>query len=114
VTRADDTRILVSTVTEFDRRGWGEGGHDLHWWCSSSPEAHVGSEPMYLNYAPELTALIGQAAYTELARLCAMRLAQGLVAVHPATAAAGQSAAAGQPAGAATEGQPPTGGTAAS
>ncbi|HEX8305458.1 MAG TPA: hypothetical protein VF612_11320 [Jatrophihabitans sp.] len=90
VTRADDTRILVSTVTEFDRRGWGEGGHDLHWWCTSSPEAHVGSEPMYLNYAPELTALIGQAAYTELARLCALRLAQGLVAVHPATAAAGQ------------------------
>jgi hypothetical protein len=87
VDRPDDTRILVSTVTEFDRRGWGEGGHDLHWWCTSSPEAHVGGEPLYLSYAPELTALLGQAAYQELARLCALRLAQGLVAVHPATAA---------------------------
>ena len=24
-----------STIAEFDRRGWGEGGHDLHWWCTS-------------------------------------------------------------------------------
>jgi hypothetical protein len=93
VTRADDTQVLVSTVTEFDRRGWGEGGHDLHWWCTSSPEAHTGSEPLYVSYAAELTALIGQPAYTELARLCALRLAQGLVAVHPATVAAGQSPA---------------------
>jgi hypothetical protein len=85
VTRADDTKILVSTVTEFDRRGWGEGGHDLYWYCTSAPEAHVGGEPLYLSYGPEIAALIGQAAYTELSRLCARRLAQGLVAEHPAT-----------------------------
>ena len=60
-------------VTEFDRRGWGEGGHDLHWWCTSSPDAHVGGEPMYLSYGPELTALIGEPAYDELAELCAAR-----------------------------------------
>ena len=88
VTRPDETQILVSTVTEFDRRGWGEGGHDLHWYCTSSPDAHVGSEPLYLSYGPELAALIGQAAYRELCRLCERRLAQGLVAPHPATVAA--------------------------
>ena len=27
--RPDGTKILVTTLTEFDRRGWGEGGHDL-------------------------------------------------------------------------------------
>jgi hypothetical protein len=90
VDRPDDTRILVSTLTEFDRRGWGEGGHDLDWYCTSSPEAHVGGEPMYLSYGPELTALIGEPAYAELAALCARRLELGLVAVHPATAAAQQ------------------------
>jgi len=90
VTRADETKILVSTLTEFDRRSWGEGGHDLHWWCTSSPEAHIGSEPLYLSYGPEITALIGQPAYTELARLCEQRLAQGLIAPHPATVAAQQ------------------------
>jgi hypothetical protein len=85
VDRPDDTKILVSTVTEFDRRGWGEGGADLHWYCTTSPEAHVGREPMYVSYAPELIALIGEKAYDELARLCAKRVELGLVAVHPAT-----------------------------
>jgi len=88
VERPDGTRVLLSTVAEFDRRGWGEGGHDLHWWCTSSPEAHVGGEALYVSYRPELIALIGQPAYDELARVCAERLELGLVAVHPATAAA--------------------------
>lgn len=88
VDRPDGTRVLVSTVAEFDRRGWGEGGHDLDWYCTSSPEAHVGGEPMYQSYGPELVALIGQSAYDELARVCADRLKLGLVAVHPATEAA--------------------------
>ncbi len=88
VDRPDDTRILRSTIGEYDRRGWGEGGHDLHWYCTSSPEAHVGREPMYVSYAAELVALIGQRAYDELAKICAKRLELGLVAVHPATAIA--------------------------
>jgi hypothetical protein len=92
VERADETEILVSTVSEFDRRGWGEGGHDLNWWCTSSPEAHIGGEPLYISYAPELIALIGEPAYDELARVCADRLKLGLVAVHPATALADSTA----------------------
>ncbi len=85
IDRPDGTRILRSTLAEFDRRGWGEGGHDLDWYCTSSPEAHVGGEPMYVSYSPELIALIGDKAYEELASICAKRLELGLVAVHPAT-----------------------------
>jgi hypothetical protein len=85
VDRPDSTRILRTSIAEFDRRGWGEGGHDLDWYCTSAPEAHVGGEAMYLSYGPELVALIGQAAYDELARICAERLERGLVAEHPAT-----------------------------
>ncbi|PZS25704.1 MAG: hypothetical protein DLM59_19755 [Pseudonocardiales bacterium] len=88
VKRPDGTEVLVSTVTEFDRRGWGEGGQDLHWWCTSSPEAHVAKERLYQSYAPELTALIGAAAYAELARLCTARSRRGMIAPHPATVAA--------------------------
>ncbi|MFI7076837.1 hypothetical protein ACIBO1_06045 [Micromonospora sp. NPDC049903] len=84
VKRPDNTKVLVSTLAEFDRRGWGAGGHDLDWWCTSSTDAHVGSEPMYLSYGPELTALVGAAAYARLAELCAARIRQGLVAPHPA------------------------------
>ena len=88
IDRPDGTKVLCSTIAEFDRRGWGEGGHDLDWYCTSSPEAHVGGEPMYVSYAPELTALVGEKAYDELAAVCANRLRLGLVAVHPATAQA--------------------------
>jgi hypothetical protein len=88
IKRPDGTRMLLSVLGEFDRRGWGEGGHDLHWWCTSSPEAHVGTQPMYREYGPELTALIGARAYAKLAELCAARTELGLVAVHPATAEA--------------------------
>ena len=61
VDRPDGTRVLVSTVTEFDRRSWGEGGHDLHWWCTSSPEAHVGGErALRLVRRRSSTALLGE------------------------------------------------------
>jgi hypothetical protein len=82
--RPDGTRILETSITEFDRRGWGAGGHDLDWWCTSSPEARVDRTPVYVSYGPELIALIGQPAYEELARLCAARARKGLVAPHPA------------------------------
>jgi hypothetical protein len=86
ITRPDGSKILLTVLAEFDRRGWGEGGHDLHWWCTSSPQAHTAGEAMYRSYAPELTALIGGKAYDVLAELCAARERGGLVAVHPATA----------------------------
>jgi hypothetical protein len=84
VDRPDETRVLVTSIGEFDRRGWGPGGADLHWWCTSSPDAHVGAEPLYLSYGPELVALIGQPAYDELVRLCALRAA-GSPPRHPAS-----------------------------
>ena len=59
VDRPDGTRVLVTTIGEFDRRGWGPGGHDLHWWCTGSPAAHVSPEPLVDTYAAELTALLG-------------------------------------------------------
>ena len=85
VTRPDEVEVLVTTIGEFDRRAWGPGGADLHWWCTSSPDAHVGAEPLYVTYAAELTALLGAAAYAELRRLTELRLDQGMIAPHPAS-----------------------------
>jgi hypothetical protein len=107
VTRPDGTKILLSVIGEFDRRGWGEGGHDLHWWCTSSPEAHVGVQPMYLEYGPELIALIGKRAYEKLAEMCAERQAAGLVAPHPATVAAQAAAANAETAAKPAKSHPP-------
>jgi hypothetical protein len=85
VTRPDETKVLVSGITEFDRRAWGAGGHELHWWCTSSADAHVNADPVYISYAPELKALLGELAYAELARMCKEREARGLIARHPAS-----------------------------
>jgi hypothetical protein len=85
VDRPDGTRILQTTIGEFDRRGWGSGGHDLHWWCTGSPIAHVSPEPLVETYGPELTALIGEAAYAELRRLAESALDRGPIAPHPAS-----------------------------
>ncbi|HLZ37694.1 MAG TPA: hypothetical protein VKP64_08030 [Mycobacteriales bacterium] len=85
VERADKTRVLVVTIGEYDRRGWGAGGHDLTWWCTGSPAAHRAAEPLFLSYRAELTALMGEAAYAELARLCDRRMvAPAPPAPHPA------------------------------
>lgn len=85
VDRPDGVQILKTTITEYDRRGWGEGGDDLAWYCSGSPDAHVGERQVWQSYGPELTELLGRRAYDELARLCRRRAGLGLIAVHPAT-----------------------------
>jgi len=85
VERADDTSYLEITIGEYDRRGWGLGGHDLDWYCSGNTEAHVGVEPVYVTNAPELTELMGSAAYAELARHCEAHLrSRSALALHPA------------------------------
>ena len=90
VERPDETKVLVTSIGEFDRRGWGPGGHDLHWWCTGSPAAHVGADPLYLSYGPELVALLGQPAYDALRALCETAVLGA--AEHPATVAARQAA----------------------
>ena len=47
VERPDGTEVLTIVIGEYDRRGWGPGGHDLDWYCTGNTEAHVGAEPVY-------------------------------------------------------------------
>jgi hypothetical protein len=91
VDRPDGTEYLEITVTEYDRRGWGPGGHDLSWYCTGNTEAHVGAEPVFRSNHDELVELMGEAAYAELVRHCEQRLAaRDTTATHPATVRAGQ------------------------
>lgn len=82
----DGEQLLYVTIGEYDRRGWGPGGHDLHWWCTSAPSAHGAGKAVYESYRPELVELMGQAGYERLAELCAARTASQLplLAPHPA------------------------------
>ena len=82
---ADGTSYTEVSIGEYDRRGWGPGGHDLDWYCSGNTEAHVGAEPVYVSNGPELVELMGRKAYDELVRLCEAHLrSRSALAIHPA------------------------------
>ena len=81
----DGTSYTEVSIGEYDRRGWGPGGHDLDWYCSGNTEAHVGAEPVYVSNGPELTELMGRQAYDELVRLCEAHLrSRSELTIHPA------------------------------
>ena len=75
VERPDQTTYTEVAIGEYDRRGWGPGGHDLDWYCSSSTEAHDAADPVYLTHRAELVALMGAGAYAELVGHCEDHLA---------------------------------------
>ncbi|ABS02097.1 hypothetical protein [Kineococcus radiotolerans] len=70
VTRGDGSTYLEVSIGEYDRRGWGEGGHDLDWYCTGNPAAHVGTRPVFRSCENELREMIGDRPYEELARHC--------------------------------------------
>ena len=81
----DGTTYLEISIGEYDRRGWGAGGHDLDWYCSGNTEAHVAVEPLYVTSAPELIELMGQEAYDELVVHCEAHVrSRSQLALHPA------------------------------
>ncbi len=85
VERPDDTSYTEVTITEYDRRGWGSGGHDLDWYCSGNTEAHVAVEPLYVTNEPELVELMGRPAYDALVGHCEAHLrSRSALALHPA------------------------------
>jgi hypothetical protein len=82
----DGSQYLEVTIGEYDRRGWGPGGHDLDWYCSGNTEAHVATDPVYISSEAELVELMGRPAYDELARHCATHVrSRSALALHPAT-----------------------------
>lgn len=91
VERPDGSEYNEVSIAEYDRRGWGPGGHDLDWYCTGNAEAHVGREPVYKSLRNELVELIGLPAYEVLARHCEQVLGSRRLlplSVHPATEAA--------------------------
>ncbi|MFT4287788.1 hypothetical protein [Nocardioides sp.] len=85
VERTDGSSYTEVSISEYDRRGWGLGGHDLDWYCSGNTDAHTAVEPVYVTHEAELVALMGQAAYAELAGHCDAHLrSRSALAVHPA------------------------------
>jgi hypothetical protein len=65
---ADDGEILyTTTITSYDRGGWGPGGSEFEFWCTDDPLAYVAAEPVYKGMEFELREMTSDAVYEELA-----------------------------------------------
>ncbi len=88
---ADGTGHVTSTITQWDRRHWGGGGAEFHWWCTEAPEAFGGAEPVYRHMRSELIALSGPLVYaliaTYLEKRSAVTSGAGVPLPHPAVRA---------------------------
>jgi hypothetical protein len=79
----DDTGRVTSTVTQWDRKHWGAGGEEFHWWCTEAPEAFTGSVPVYRAMRAELTGMVGDAVYHQLAGYLDARSGAATPLPHP-------------------------------
>lgn len=80
---ADGEGHVTTTITQWDRRHWGGGGAEFHWWCTEAPEAFAGKDPVWRSMAAELIALIGPSVYLKVVAYFDGRAAAGVPLPHP-------------------------------
>ena len=80
----EDDGWVTSRVQQWERRHWGEGGYEFAWWCTDSPEAFVGAEPVYRALRDELVELVGEQVYGLIASYCDARAGGAPDLPHPA------------------------------
>jgi len=80
----DDMGHVTSTIREWKRRDWGDGGQEFHWWCTESPEAFTGETTVLVSMKDELVELVGQQVYDLLVDAVIERAANGAPLLHPA------------------------------
>jgi hypothetical protein len=65
IENTDDSGHVTSTLREWKRRDWGDGGHDFHWWCTDEPDAFSGRQPVFRELRDEIVELVGSWAYDQ-------------------------------------------------
>jgi len=69
---------VTSVIRQWDRRDWGKGGAEFHWWCTESPEAFVGERPAHEELEDELVAMVGKKIYKRLSAYLKVRSRSGV------------------------------------
>ncbi len=81
----DSNGWVTTTVREWKRRDWGEGGSDFHWWCTETDEAFGGKTTVWQSMREEISAMSSTWAYEQLVAYFEMRRKQKSVPMpHPA------------------------------
>lgn len=81
-----DDGYIVTSIRQWDRRDWGGGGEEFHWWCTETPDAFVGRTRVVDSMKDELIAMIGESTYEMLLAYLDRRAEQpkGVRLPHPA------------------------------
>jgi hypothetical protein len=62
-----DDGHVVTRIGQWNRRDWGDGGADFHWWCTQDDtRAFVGKTRVVDSMRDELVAMVGDETYTDL------------------------------------------------
>ena len=79
---------VTSRVIEWDRKHWGGGGDEFHWWCTDAADAFVGHQPVYLEMRDELVEMVGEPVFAMLVPYLETKAAGATVTLpHPAVRA---------------------------
>ena len=62
----DDEGRHTTTIRQWDRRHWGAGGQEFHWWCTEAAEAFQGATRVVDSMKDELVAMVGPRTYERL------------------------------------------------
>lgn len=76
---SDPNGHVTSTIREWKRRDWGDGGAAFHWWCTAKEEqadAFIGGRAVWQTMADELRAMVGDPVYESLAAHLLIRTSQ--------------------------------------
>jgi hypothetical protein len=79
----DDAGWVTSRVSQWDRRHWGAGGEEFHWWCTEAPEAFSASKAVYKTMARELVAMVGAPIYERLVAYLKAKQSTSVALPHP-------------------------------
>ncbi len=61
-----DDGHVITRISQWDRRHWGAGGEEFHWWCTEAPEAFSGRTRVIDSMREELVTMVGQDVYDTL------------------------------------------------
>jgi hypothetical protein len=78
--------FVTTSIGQWDRRHWGEGGKEFAWWCTEEPAAFVGDERVVDSMREELVEMVGLRTYERLVAFLAerdLRLADSVRLEHP-------------------------------
>jgi hypothetical protein len=77
---------VLTRITQWERRNWGKGGEEFHWWCTEAKEAFTGTKRVVDEMREELVAMTSRRVYDRLVAYLtdrSSRLSDAVPLPHP-------------------------------